>query len=589
MLCMRVLSLVFSMHALRTLSAAVIVMIGLGLPADAPKAQTVNYYGAPYTYSLGCTSSHPPFSSVSGAVAGWWAKYTECWGAYFPCSYNLQQFPDGRITGRFAGMTLTGRCGGGDSVYGTKYSYAPEKNLGPERCENPGTHCGNPINVSVGNKYQMESDIQFGIGFERHYNSHGAARKEAMGPAWTHTFSRRVEEIVSSSTPDRMAYVDRPEGGQVVFKYIAGNWVPDADVVSSLVRITGSAGELVGWKFIARDGREVEEYDALGRLVRITRTDGTFLSLVYNGGAYAGDANDFKLTKVSKEDGRFLAFAYDAERRVSAITDEAGGQIFYGYDALGRLSSVTYPGSLSRSYVYNESAYTGGISLEKALTGIVDESGQRYAIFKYSSDGRAVSTEHAGGVDKFVAVYSFDGAVSLTRPEGSVETRSFYTINGSRKAGTVSSRCPGCSVRTIVFSYDSAGRLDVVTDPSGVTEDYDFNARGLLTSKISAANDSSGKKRTHQIDWSSSFNVPAERRVLSANGDVVSKINWTYNARGQEATRATVDPVTSISRTTGIIYCESADAIAGICPREGALLARIARATSGKSPMPRAR
>ena len=62
---------------------------------------------------------------------------------------------------------------------------------------------------------------------------------------------------------------------------------------------------------------------------------------------------------------------------------------------------MTYPDNNVRTYVYNEQTLARSTDLPNAMTGIVDEKGDRFATFGYNSSGRGISTEHAGGVDKF--------------------------------------------------------------------------------------------------------------------------------------------------------------------------------------------
>jgi RHS repeat-associated protein len=127
------------------------------------------------------------------------------------------------------------------------------------------------------------------------------------------------------------------------------------------------------------------------------------------------------------------------------------------------------------------------------------------------------------------------------------------------------------TTRTDSYTYDANGRSDIDTDPRGTTTDYNFDARGFLTQKIDAANDTTGYKRTIQTDPDPTFAVPKERRTYNAVGTLVGKQTWTYNTRGQVLTSSQSDPAAGISipRTTTTTYCEAADVTAGTCPRVG--------------------
>ena len=97
-----------------------------------------------------------------------------------------------------------------------------------------------------------------------------------------------------------------------------------------------------------------------------------------------------------------------------------------------------------RSYLYNEPAFTSDANLPMALTGIVREDGQRFATFNYGADGRAISTEHAGGAEKFGVQYNADGSSLVTTPSGAVQGRAFTTVLGVKKPTSVVEDCGDC-------------------------------------------------------------------------------------------------------------------------------------------------
>jgi RHS repeat-associated protein len=458
----------------------------------------------------------------------------------------------------------------------------PDENLGScPGTEPPGTAppigCGNPINSATGNKFQTESDYAGSdlLQFARYYNSAAGAPTHLLGSHWTNTYTRRITFDASTPTVAKMWQRD---GHGTTFNLVSGVWRATAHPEATLLRLDGPSGELLGWTYQARDGSQIEDYDALGRLIGISRTDGQAVVLVYNNGVVENNANDYLLTSVTAQDGRRLAFSYDASLRISQFTDPAGATYSYGYDASGRLQSVTYPGGSGKTYLYNEAVYTNAADLPTALTGIVDEKGQRYATFTYAADGRAISTEHAGGVEKFAMTFNADGTTAVTSPTGAVETRGFAAPTGINRVAATSVTVEGVT-RTASYTYDSNGFVDITTEPFGpttpvgVTTDYDFNARGLLTQKIESANQAATRRKI-QTDWHATFNVPTERRLLNAADALEAKTTWTYNTRGQVLTATQVHLTNAaLSRTATMSYCEQVDVTAGTCPRVGLVTA----------------
>ena len=144
---------------------------------------------------------------------------------------------------------------GGEYVRGTAYSYAPEKNLGQPDCQTPRTLCGNPINVTIGNKFQVEPDLKRGDGrsieLSRYYNSHNAVATTHIGRHWRHTFDRSIDHMIAGSV--EYAVVFRPDGKSLKFSPpgAGGNvWLPDVDQAQKLEVYRDGAGAVTGWVFL---------------------------------------------------------------------------------------------------------------------------------------------------------------------------------------------------------------------------------------------------------------------------------------------------------------------------------------------------
>ncbi|QWP78179.1 RHS repeat protein [Lysobacter sp. K5869] len=538
--------------------------------SSAATAQSSSYYGAPYRHNS--YGDNGPHGSIQATVDAWWNDWKKHWPDYEHCGYSFKLLDPKTNGGKVVSMSPGSPCSGTAYGFATEYSYNPDKNQGPPSCQAPGTHCGNPINVTIGNKYQREDDIEpvAGLAFYRHYNSLAFTDDGHIGKKWTHNYDFRLKYMIDSLGAKTMALI-RPDGNRVVFNYVSGQWQADADVYAKVVQHNDASGAISGWTYTPRDGREVEQYDKLGRLFRVERSDGSLLDFTYNNAMpVSGTESDYLLTRIQTESGRSLVLQYDTNLRVVSVYDVANQEYRYGYDPQGRLVSVTYPDNKQRLYHYNEAAYTNGADLPYVLTGITHEDGRRYATFTYGTDARALSSEHAGGVDKFTAQYGSGTTTTVTTPNGSTQTRSFSTILGVKKAASISEQCADCASRTIAYAYDANGYLDTKTDPRGAVSDYDYNARGLLT-HVAEAKSASGSLRTVDTDWHADWAAPIDRRTYDAAQALVVSQHWTYNARGQEVTRSETDPATNQVRTTTSAYCEPQQVVDGVCPRVGLL------------------
>jgi YD repeat-containing protein len=318
--------------------------------------------------------------------------------------------------------------------------------------KNVGNSCasaGNPINIGFPNKYQIDTDYSGASGLElrRYYNSYRLlSLGDGFGTSWRHTFSRsvRLESITSLST----ARVSRPSGKVYVFNFVASAWTPDADISDRLVRLTNTSGVPTGWQYTNADD-EIELYDINGKLLSVMNRAGITQTLTYSDGSTPSNVAPTSglLIRVSDSFGRQLNFTYDNNSRINTIMDPTGQVYSYAYDASNNLASVTYPDNTpansadnpKRIYLYNEQAFTANTNLPHALTGSTDENGARFATWNYDTSGRAISSEHAGGVEKVSLTYNADGTTTVSDYKDSAtiantsRTYSFQTILGVAK------------------------------------------------------------------------------------------------------------------------------------------------------------
>jgi RHS repeat-associated protein len=410
---------------------------------------------------------------------------------------------------------------------------------------NPGdgcTKCGNPIDAATGNKFQAETDYSgpahTGLSLTRYYNS-GDSAGSAFGAKWHSTWHRGL------TVAGNIATVTRADGRKDAFiNNSASIWIADADVTSRLSPVPAS-GTQTGWALTLPDD-SVENYTLAGQLSSVVARTGLSTSLAYNGSG--------NLTTVAGPFGHTLSFTYDSSNRVSRMTVPDGGTYVYAYDSNNNLFSVIYPDSTVRQYAYTNSSFPN------ALTGIIDELGNIYATFAYDSNGRATSTQHAGGAELTTVTYNTGGTSTITDARGNAHTLTLTTVFSVPKLSGVTGQ-PVSQTGGKAFTYDSNGFIASSTDWDGNVTTYTHDASGVETSRVMASG--TPLARTITTAWDATFDLPMQitdgNRVFSfaydANGNLLSrtltsagaasKWSYTYNSAGQALTAT--DPVGNVT------------------------------------------
>ena len=362
---------------------------------------------------------------------------------------------------------------------------------------------GNPIYPLSGSKREtVNTSVTIG-GHELrlHYDSTsnapiaaGATRPAdanapALGALWTSSLHRRV--LVQG---DRLgALVARGDGHTVSFGGDGtGIYTPQADSNDRLVSIAG------GYRFTDAANHSQETYDAEGRLTRVDHSGGRTLTFTYSDNSTPktiAPAPGY-LIRVQDNHGRAIGFEYQmpagprlhfTRGRISRIIDAAGQAINVAYDANENLSQLTWQDGSYRHFVYEKP------SLPWALTGVIDELGVRKSTFDYDSVGRAISTEHAGGVHRYSVSYGTPPQVAVTEQYDGVRNVYYRTHDWTTPVGTVfgnpqgqtaslgastilgksyvTSRSQpagaGCDAATSSTGYDANGNLAVKDDFNG--------------------------------------------------------------------------------------------------------------------------
>ncbi len=396
-------------------------------------------------------------------------------------------------------------------------------------CDCNGT---NPINGATGNKYQRETDytssVNNGVRFDRYYNSEALELKPGIaGAHWRGTYDRTIELTSDAATSNTVAVNYRPDGQGVFFVETAGSWTPTIDLTLQLIELKDAQDVRTGWE-LTDSNDVVETYDAQGKLISITNRQGQTQTLNYDlTAAQGGDDNTDTLDSVTGPFGRTLTFSYNANGLLAAITDPEGNSYSYAYDTNNNLETLTYPDETpadsndnpTRVYHYEDTNFI------HALTGITDETGNRFASWGYDAQGRAIFSEHAGA-ERSDVVYNVDGTTTITNSLGQVRTYHFETHNSVYLTSQVDGeQCVSCGGTTQRTTYDANGFVASRTDFNGNTTTYINDARGLELSRTEAVG--TPQERTITTEWHPTFRLPTK---ITEPGKITT---FTYDAQGR--------------------------------------------------------
>ena len=304
-------------------------------------------------------------------------------------------------------------------------------------------------------------------------------------------------------------------------------------------------------------------YDAAGRLLSITNRSGIAHTLQYD------SCN--RLASVTHSFGERLLLNYNfgcavngATGKVASITLPNNSQITYGYGSDGSLSSVLYPDTTSVSY-----QYSGG-----ALSVRIDESNVQYANWGYDAQGRAASSQHAGGADATTVLYTLMcgfcnvweiGSATITDALNTPRTYSYTWTNHSSKLSQITQpAASGTGTVSQTYGYDGNGNLSSKTDFNGVTTRYTFDlTRNLELSRTEAYG--TPRARTITTTWHPTFRLPAT--VTEPN----RKTTYTYDALGNMLTKKRTDTsvTPNVSRTWTYTYNSFGQVLTEDGPRTG--------------------
>lgn len=312
---------------------------------------------------------------------------------------------------------------------------------------------GNPCNAATGNKFQTEIDltsVDGSIPIIRYYNSQ-LMLDLGFGVGWTSSILGKRLYINPTNVQ-----ILRADGHGESFVCNGGVCQGDTDTRIALIQ------DANGYILTTIGDGAVERYDSAGKLVTETDPRGRITS-------YSYDASG-RLYTVTGPFGHRLTLSYNTNNHISQISGgaETPG---YTYDTNNNLIRVYfYPGPATL-YHYENTA------LPNNLTGISYYDGSsitiRYATYIYDTSGKAISTEHASGAERFTFNYDSPTQTTVTDAANTQEVMTFASNLGAK---TLASKVNQSDGKSVAQTFDANNNLTCKKDEENRVTTYTYSS-----------------------------------------------------------------------------------------------------------------
>ena len=321
-------------------------------------------------------------------------------------------------------------------------------------------------------------------GFKTRFSYDGLGRVRSTTPAKGHA------TIIDYATDGSSIQVSRgPEGSQTTISLDGfGRKIGTSNMVGVKTSIDFDAeGRKVfeSYPFSGSDRTGTKfEYDALGRLTRVTHADDSFIRYDYSSGidVTITDEDNHATTQ------DWSAFGNPSDARLMAVTDAEGQTFSYTYNGLGRLTKVNQPGAPVRKWTYfsgqdllkeDTQPESGTISFTYDAAGRLESKHDAHGdfTFGYDANDRLTSIDAPGEADD-VTMIGYDESDNRTDLKNPA-VNSKFTFDDVNRLKKRTDTVAGHIFETL-YSYDDWDNLKRITYPSGHVADYDYDRENRL-------------------------------------------------------------------------------------------------------------
>ncbi|HFB65733.1 MAG TPA: hypothetical protein ENJ60_09360 [Aeromonadales bacterium] len=409
---------------------------------------------------------------------------------------------------------------------------------------------GNPINCSTGQKIQSKL-IYSGSGSDplsyiSYYSSpiinpddqtleglfsysQGAQRND------NHVMTISTEYNKNGGTVVRLSW-----GANKSRIYYGRNNAPLKDMLNKYGEITGG-GDYYTYK---TNTGQIYQF-AFGKLTEKNLKSGFKHTYTYTP---AG-----KLSTVTNHFGQQLHYYYNAQDQLEKLVTPDNKEYLFSYDANSNLIEISYPDETPLDTSDNPTTeyLFENPQLPKFLTGKINDKGTRIATWNYDIQGRALLSEHIGGLEKVEFDYSVENETRvktyLTNTLSTDKIYRYQVVNGQKIIQSLEQlACADCTVGTWFYEYDSNNFLTKTTSPNGSITLFERESQHLISKTTEAFGTSSEKITTNNWSW-------IEPRLFSHKDGGLNVI-YHYDSQGRVIGVDKWDTINPVVRSTTTTY-----------------------------------
>ncbi|NES27985.1 DNRLRE domain-containing protein [Micromonospora terminaliae] len=187
----------------------------------------------------------------------------------------------------------------------------------------------------------------------------------------------------------------------------------------------------------------------------------------------------WKLKSRTDREGQVTGYAYDLTNRVSTVTAPLSRVTRYSYDTSGKVISIVDPANRTTGVQW---------SADFKVTKVTEPTG-KFRSWTYNANGYPLTSTNQ--LNETTQLTYADSAVDVNDSGKHLSLLATVTNPKGMATTTVAGDY------TTSYSYDAAGNVDKVTDPTGAVTDYDYNLAGSANpGTVSAVRDAVGNPAT---------------------------------------------------------------------------------------------